>query len=264
MLPILTYNKIDMKSTLASILAPLCIFAMAILCPQQAVADVFQHSWQGKMGPGISFQINFEESTFGTLIGETTYFRKNGKVSVIHCYGMRIGDEDDDEISYFLTEYVGTKVCGYITLSLKGGRLEHGSWSLLDKVYEMYDMEEPDYIPFFDYFMPVGGPNDAAGEYSFTYATGNPSFPESGGHCTITMKGPDTIHWEMSQVTPNIAEASGDSKMTGPYFEGRHGDFTFEAYVDKQIIYVKDTSPANIETDDWGAWATIEGVYVRK
>lgn len=234
-------------------------------CALTASADVTPWAWEGKLGANISFRLEVEESTFGTLIGQTTYFRRNGKTSVIPCYGQRIEYEDDESIVFLLDEYDGTKQCGHFYIDLCEGKIVEGTWSLLDKTYEMEGMIDLEPVPGTEYlYRPISSIDEACGEYTFTYASGNPYMPEYGGSCTITKTGPNTIHWSMGQVTPNIAEAEGDSELHGAYFEGHFGEFTFEAYVDRRFIFVKNTNDGPIQMDDWGAHSTIAGIYVRE
>lgn len=231
-----------------------------------AMADVFNHSWNGKLGKDISFKLSFAESTFGTLIGETTYYRKNGKTAVIKCFGYRV-DYENGTHSFFLNEYDGTKVCGTFFIEVDNDdNFQSGTWSLVDKELQMNEIEESeDADEDKGFFSPVNSINEAVGEYDFTYATGNPYNPENGGNCEIKKKSPNTISWSMAQVTPNIAEANGESIFDNAYFKGEYEGFTFEAYVDKKFIYVKQTNTEPVEMEDyWGMAATIEGIYVRK
>lgn len=238
---------------------------LLLCCALTASADVTPWAWEGKLNGNISFRLEIEESTFGTLIGQTTYFRKNGKTAVIPCYGHRVEYDDDENIVFMLDEYDGTKQCGHFYIDLCEGKLVEGNWSLLNKTYEMSHMVDLEPIPGTEHlYHPVSNIDDACGEYSFIYDSGNEFTPEYGGSCTITKTGPNTIHWSMAQVTPNIAEAEGDSEFNGSYFVGHFGDFTFEAYVDRRFIYVKNTNDSPFEMDEWGAWSTIEGIYVRK
>lgn len=238
---------------------------LLLCCALTASADVIPWAWEGKLGANISFRLEVEESTFGTLIGRTTYLRKNGTTAVIPCFGHRIDYDNDDSIVFYLDEYDGTKQCGHFYIELRDGVIQEGNWSLLDKTYAMNSIVDLDPAPGTEHlYSPVSSVSEACGEYSFTYASGNDFMPEYGGSCTITKLGGNKIHWSMSQVTPNIAEAEGDSELHGGYFEGRFGEFTFEAYVDRRFIYVKNTNDGPVEMDEWGAWSTIEGVYVRE
>lgn len=243
------------------LLATLLLFC----CTLAASADVTPWAWEGKLGQNIRIRLEIEQSTFGTLIGQTTYYRKNGKTAVIPCYGYSIENDDDDTIVFILDEYDGTKQCGHYYMTLQGGELKSGSWSLLDKSYEMNSMVDLNPTPGTEHFYhPVSNIDEACGEYTFSYESGNAFMPEHGGNCTITKTGPNTIHWSMLQVTPNIAEAEGDSEFNGSYFKGHFGEFTFEAYVDRSFIYVKNTNDSPIHMSDWGNRATIAGIYIRE
>lgn len=237
------------------------IFTLALmLCSLIAIADVYTYSWTGKLGDNINFRLDLQESTFGTLIGEVTYFRKNGKVAKIPAYGYILNYEGQDECSYILNEYNGTKVCGTFFFEIKDGK-PVGTWNLLDKELEINnvlgcDDPETDEI---DFFNPATSAN-ATGNYEFSYSRGN-GLEDCGGSCSLKVIG-GKINWEMTQVTPNIAEGNGTSNFNNAYFTGKVSNFEFEAYVDKKFIYVKRTDNSG-PVDDWGMAATIEGIYVR-
>ena len=150
-----------------------------------------------------------------------------------------------------------------MTVVDNNGNFVKGNWSLVDKELNMKNIVElePDFGKRF--FHPTNNIKDAVGKYSFTYQTGNPNMPECGGHCyLVAEKG--KLHWMMGQVTPNIAEGEGMASFVDSGFKGSYQNFSFEAYVDEYFVYVWRTNPDEGQVDDWGAWATLEGVYVRE
>ncbi len=235
------------------------ILLMAFFGVLLAKADLKHYALEARLGESISLKLELQENSFGVLAGQSTYNRKNGSKSVISVFGNRL--DDDDDTTLLVQEYDGTKICGEFVLTLKKGAITEGRWSLNDKTYEMNSivMLEPDYSKRF--FHPVSSAAKAVGEYAFTYVSGNGD--ERGGHCDLKMVG-NRLKWDMAQVTPNIATGSGTSAFADSGFKGSVSEFKFEAYVDERFVYVKQTNPGEAEVDDWGAWATLQGLYVRK
>lgn len=242
------------------------LILILLLCSSlTASADVTPWAWDAKLGDNIRIRLEVEESTFGTLIGKTTYFRRNGKKAVIPCYGHCIKHDDDERIHFLLDEYVGIEQCGHFYIIILNGEIQEAYWTYHDKRYDMNSIVDLNPTPGTEYnYSPISNINEACGDYFFIEKTGNDFFPEYMGSCTITKTGPNTIHWSMGQVTPNIAEAEGDSEIDGAYFKGSFGNFKFEAYIDRRFIFVKNTNEAPFTMEDWGAWATIAGIYIRK
>jgi len=234
-----------------------------MLCSLVAMADVYSYSWSGKLGEKINFRLDLQESTFGTLIAEVTYFRKNGKVANIPAYGYVVNYDNGDS-AYILNEYDGNKICGTFFFNINDKGIMEGSWSLLDKELKMNDIAKKDdpESDNLDFFHPANNMKEAAGEYSFKYDRAKGLEPGLG-NCSLRKIDNNQIKWEMTQVTPNIAEAQGTGNFNNGYFTGKYCNFEFEAYVDKKFIYVKRTDESG-PVDDWGMAATIEGIYVRK
>ncbi|MDO5447964.1 MAG: hypothetical protein Q4F34_09320 [Prevotellaceae bacterium] len=241
------------------------VFTLFLMCCSLiAMADVQHFSWKGNLGDNISFQLDLQVNNVGAVAGETTYFRKNGKIAKIPVYGVQIRYENESSSALLVNEYDGNKQCGTFFISVdNNGNFMKGNWSLVDKELNMKNIVElePDFGKRF--FHPTNNIKDAVGKYSFTYQTGNPNMPECGGHCyLVAEKG--KLHWMMGQVTPNIAEGEGMASFVDSGFKGSYQNFSFEAYVDEYFVYVWRTNPDEGQVDDWGAWATLEGVYVRE
>lgn len=224
-----------------------------------AKADLTHYALEAKLGESIRVKLELQENNFGVLAGQSTYYRKNGSQSVISVFGYRI--DNDDDATLLLNEFDGIKICGDFTLTVKDGEITEGRWALNDKSYEMNSIVKlsPDYSQRF--FHPVSSASKAVGEYGFTYVGINGD--ERGGHCTLKMVG-NRLKWDMQQATPGLAQGTGTSVFADSGFKGREGTFKFEAYVDERFVYVKHLNPEDGGNEDWGAWATLQGLYVRK
>jgi len=220
------------------------------------------YAWQGKMGESISFRLELEQASNGLVIGETTYFRKNGKVSDIPVYGRYLKLEDGIEL--VLNEYANRKECGTIVITLdEKGNLLEGVWSHGEKTFAFNNVKKVgfSYGKHERFINPAVG-QQCNGEYGFSYASGNPNMPECGGYAKLKVNG-SSISWEMNQVTPNIAEGKGRSTLVGNTFSGQVSNFKFKAIVYKDCIYVIRTNPQDGQVEDFGAWATLEGIYIK-
>lgn len=236
----------------------LFVAAVVISFSLQAVT---RYAWTGKLGDNISIKLELEQNDFGAIAGQTTYYRKNGKVAYLPVYGHYWSSEYGQFLQ--VDEYDGNKVCGSFSIVLENGAFKSGEWLMKDKELKMNEVEAvaPDCQA--EFLKPIHSLLDAKGYYSFTYETGNPNMPECGGHCSLTPQG-KMLSWEMAQVTPNIAEGSGVSKLQGCYFYGKTCTFEFEAYVDKSFVFVRQTNPDAEACDNWGAFSTLQGIYVIK
>lgn len=220
------------------------------------------YAWEGTMGENITFRLELEKASNGLIIGETTYFRKNGKISDIPVYGRFCELEDGNEL--VLSEYNVRTECGTIIIMLDSkGNFESGEWSHGDKSYELNNMKA---VPFSfgkhqTFLFPVSGER-CNGEYGFSYKTGNPNMPEYGGYASLKVIG-NMLKWEMNQVTPNIAEGNGKSLYKGNTFSGKAGDFKFNAYTYRDCLYVVCTNPENAPFNSFGNNATLEGIYIK-
>ncbi len=222
------------------------------------------YAWQGKLGTDISFRLELEQASNGLVIGETTYFRKNGKTANIPVYGFYLHLEDGDEL--VLTEYDGRTACGTFIIEIdQNGELQCGKWSHLDKELDLNEINKVSfsYGKHEKFIYPATGAQ-CNGEYGFRYKTGNPNWDENGGYAELKVGiNGKQIKWEMNQVTPNIAEGSGTSALITNTFSGKVGSFKFKAYIYKDCLYVINTNPQDAPWDEFGAHATLEGIYLK-
>lgn len=235
----------------------LTLSLLALCYVMIAIASVKHYAWKGQLGTSINFKLEVQENEMGAIAGQTTYYRKNGKISVIPVYGHRINYRDATS-AIALNEYEGTKICGTFYILLKEKTVIEGNWHLMDRSYKMYVQNvTPNQSQRF--LQPITSLTQAKGEYSFTYDCGLED--PCGGSCTLKVFG-NKLKWDMVQVTPNIAEGTGTSMLQGSKFGGKTGNFHFVAYVDKHFVYVKRINDGPL--DDFGAHATLEGIYVRE
>ena len=183
---------------------------------------------------------------------------KNG----VDINGVAFKGEDGKDI-LFLREYDGSKECGTFYITLNGEWIEHGAWMLGEKNLEFNDLRNSTFSEgkHGTFFYPAEG-EEAVGYYAFNYHSDNPILAGPGGHAKLVQRG-SRLFWEMAQVTPNIAEGQGNSVLVGNKFNGRTGKFMFTAWAYKNCLYVKCLNPEEDFSDEFGAWATLEGIYIR-
>lgn len=240
------------------------IFLLTALFSQLQAKDVIvqRYAWDGKLGKDIHFRLEIERNSEGLVLGETSYFRKNGQITDIPVFGTYSKDDQGNEILY-LNEFDGNTQCGSFYIRVSGEWVKEGHWSLGEKILEFNDLENVgfSYGKNGTFFYPAEG-EAVNGYYSFTYPNDNPDMQMRGGHAELTVKG-SKVQWEMAQVTPNIAEGQGQSTLVGNKFSGNVGSFLFSAWVYQNCVYVKCLNPDAEPNEDFGAWATLEGIYVR-
>lgn len=235
---------------------------MALLCSLEAAALTItdRYAWKGTLGQRTSFRLELEQNANDLVMGQMTYYRRDGSVRKIAVYGTFIYSADGNWMA--LQEFVGTKICGYMSIVVDGTNMKEGTWSYGEKQLEMHDVQNVEMQHKQTFFQPADG-KGLHGEFSFTYDSSNPNFPEYGGNAVIATSG-QHLNWRMTQVTPNIAEGSGSTSFTGNTFADTYGNFKFRAWVYKDVLYVKRTNPEDGDCEDFGAWATLEGIYIRE
>lgn len=221
-----------------------------------------RYAWKGKLGSNISFKLEVEENINGLVVGETTYYRRNGSIRKLPVYGECISEQNGSK-TLILDEYDGTKVCGSFYIEQKGAKLISGSWNLNDKQLVMSNMVATTFslAEGKSRIVPATASN-IIGNFKFSYDSGNQSFPEHGGSAQISKSG-NTFKWYMCQVTPNIAEGEGKATFNGNTFTGKVGNFHFRAWVYDKLLFVKRLNPEAGPCDDFGAHATLAGIYIR-
>ncbi len=238
----------------------LLIFA---LCLQNVLMAQTKYSFRGRLGQDISFRMDLEQNSDGIVAGETTYYRKNGKVAKIPVYGwMKNADNQGfyNGDALFLTEYDGTKQCGTFVFGIDAQGLPvEGSWSWHEKELDINSVEKTIFPSGVKYLNPAKG-QTINGEYSFSY-TRSSGMEDCGGSCTLKYTN-GQVHYNVCTVTPNIAEEKKTAKLNGSYFTGSHDEYRYKAYIDRKFVCIWATNSGQV--DDWGAWATIDGIYVKK
>lgn len=227
-----------------------------------ALSIAARYAWKGKLGTNITFSLELERNINDLVIGETTYYRRNGTIRKLPVYGEYFIDDEGNE-SMFLNEYDGTKICGTFLLELKGNHIKEGQWRLGEKELGMTGMMSIDFsLPKTkSRFVPATASN-IAGEFSFSYNVDDSYLPERGGSAEISISG-NTLDWHMCQVTPNIAESEGNTTFTGNTFTDQTGKTRFRAWVYDKLLYVKRLNPEDGMDENFGMGASIEGIYIR-
>ena len=229
------------------------------ICCTTAMAE--KYAFKGTINKTISFRLELQTNAFGAVAGETTYYRKNGKVAHLPVYGSI--EKDGRDLLIFAHEYDGVDICGTFNLTIANGKLKEGKWNNDDKFLTISVTSYPPLSEVHDYLQPVTSPKDAEGEYGFSYSRGD-GLDDGGGFCTIKANGKG-ITYEMSTVTPNIAELpERQATIVNSQVSGSYSNFRYKAYLDKNFVYVKRTNPDGGQVEDWGAHATVEGYYVKK
>ena len=222
-----------------------------------------RYAWEGYLNATTHFRLELEQASNNLVIGEMTYFRKDGKVSDIPVYGTfrEIGDGE----WLLLHEFNGRKECGTITIDLGANDAVYaGSWSNGNKEMVMSKTEKVNFSEgkHQTFFHPAS-PAEMKGEFGFSYVKTEEPLVEGGGYVKITPYGDDMVRWEMNNISGGIAEASGESAIELNTFEGAYNNFEFRAFVYKDCVYVLRTNPDDGPIDDWGVAGTLEGVYIR-
>lgn len=216
-----------------------------------------QYAWTGKLGPSISFLLELEENYNGFVSGETTYYRKNGKQAHIRVYGS--ARHDGDYTTLMLNEYDGTRVCGHFNIQLNGEWITDGFWTLDEKNLQMNNLENVRFSRAS--FFHLVDATQAEGVYKFAYSRGK-GLDDGVGHAQLCARGGE-VAYTFCQVTPNIAEARGfDADPWGNNFSFAVGNACFVVQTYADCLYCYRTNPDDGPCEGFGAWATIEGVYI--
>ena len=222
-----------------------------------------RYAWEGYLNATTHFRLELEQGRNNLVIGEMTYFRKNGTVSDIPVYGVfrEIGDGE----WLLLHEYNGRKECGTITIDIGANdAIYAGTWSYGNKEMVMSKTEKVQFSEGkHETFFHPASPEEMKGEFGFSYVKSEEPLVEGGGYVKLTPYGDDMVRWEMNNISGGTAEASGESVIELNTFEGVYQNFEFRAFVYKDCIYVMRTNPDDGPIDDWGVAGTLEGVYLR-
>ena len=223
-------------------------------------------AWHGHLGQDIEVQIELQYDDYGFVAGQTTYFRKSGKTSVIPFAGYR--RYDDGRWDFSLVEHVGTKQCGFYEFTIDADdHLLGGFWAFGTRSYDFMEMLP---VSCNRTFLQPAIYGEAEGFYRFTVKSNNPEMPEYGGHADIHFEH-KYISYHFAQVCPNIAETYGteaevygntyyvsvplddDSGYSANYHVGNFSDF----------VIVKRENPERGLPEAFGAHTDIQGIYFR-
>lgn len=241
------------------------IIFLLFLISLSANAATKHYALKGKLGKNISFRLDLEEDIYhGIVMGQTTYYRKNGKIAKIKVRGFRQKMENADEnLRFFmLTEYNGTKICGNFVMTLEADdSFYRGSWVLGNREYEMNDMKllPTDDAPTF--FKPVDIEN-ASGIYEFSYSSGKAAMPELSGTLQLYAYR-DNIAYQVSQVSANTAGTIGTmAEIFKNRFYFSVDKASYDVFAFEDAVFVKRVNPQTGHPDSFGANAEIEGCYI--
>lgn len=240
------------------------ILFLLLLISLSANAANKHYAFKGKLGKNISFRLDFEEDTYhGIMIGQTTYYRKNGKIAKIKAYGIRQKQEGEGENNnvFTLTEFDGIKMCGNIVLYLNAdGSFDEGSWFFGGREYKMNDIEvlSGDDSPVF--FKPVDI-EKASGVYRFSCPSGN-MYDYGGTFQMYYYRG--NVGYSACQVTPNIAETTGKA---AEIFQNRFyfnvDNASYDVFAFEDVLFVERSNPQTGPVESFGANADVAGIYVK-
>ena|GEM_PF-1905099 len=227
-------------------------------------AIIKRYAWEGYLDATTHFRLELEQANNNLVIGEMTYFRKNGKVSDIPVYGTfrEIGDGE----WLLLHEYNERKECGTITIDIGANdAIYAGTWSNGNKEMKMTKTEKVSFSEGkHETFFQPASPAEMTGEFGFSYVKSEEPLVEGGGYAKLTPYGSDMVRWEMNNISSGIAEANGESVIEFNTFMGNYQNFDFRAFVYKDCLYIMRTNPDDGRVEDWGVAGTLEGIYLRK
>lgn len=224
-----------------------------------AYADTTHFAFKGKMGDDISFRIDLEMDNYRKYVmGETTYYRKNGKTSVIKVYGKcyDVEYEGDDLYSFMLSEFNGTKECGHIQLITNDETFDSGLWSFGEKMYEMKDMKA----------VPSNGRSylrpqvlsEADGVYKFS-AAGIEQIPDRNGTLQLRSTNHD-VAYTLSMNPDDPDETSGkfyDNWQNDEHLYTPTSKIVLTAY--EGVVFV-ESEPTSEDMDP--SYTDYEGIYI--
>jgi len=239
-------------------------------------ADVLgEYYFEGTLGDKIPITLTFAVNGDEIAVGEITY-TKNKNAKPILIVGML-----NDGGLYTLAEYMPDgNITGWLSFRINdsfadGPVLYDGTWTN-PKNYKSYDINvtsipdsyNADYSRFYDYAKP----EDVAGEYSYrewNAANGQ----ERMGYAKFTTAGEHKVNFDISVVTPNIAEGHnapdrpaelGKYTYNFFYYENLNDcGYSFSAYFYKRFVVIITNSPQPESNNCFGMGATLEGVYIK-
>lgn len=244
------------------------LFALTLLVTSMSAQNaVNTYAYNAKFkNSKITVNIWFEENADGLLSGEIVYTSSKRKTP------MRVlgsSSVDNGIKSFHLTEFQKDGLnSGHIQINRK---LSSGA---IDGTWNNYD--DPDKPVSYDMVLtPVPFPKDKGGTLIYSSApAGKYSYfhkhfwkGELGGSVEINnLKGDfDRMSVSISKNDPNLADYEGKLVFKNGVFHGslESCDITFDVYVFPDFVRVIYTSGEDKECDDFGAFTTLEGFYLK-
>ncbi len=240
------------------------LFLLFFLVSVVATAANKRYSFKGKLGADINFRIDLEEEDYTNVVmGQMTYYRKNGKTSKIKVFGTSTKTVifDDDYKELYLNEYNGTKICGDIHMLITAdGIFDNGTWSFNDKVLTMENVEKISNSP--SMMLPTRNLDEAQGVYEYSIPTGNAQMPEYGGQLQLYVQGKN-FAYSFSVATPNIAKVNArTSEFFRNCFYFYAGDVQYRMLSYDGVIYISRNNTHKGQNEAFGKGADIEGFYI--
>lgn len=242
------------------ILFLLCIISLSVNAANK------RYALKGKLGKSISFRLDIEEDTYhGILIGQTTYYRKNGNVAKIKAYGIQ-HKQDDTNPNYrilTLSEFDGTRICGNIVVTLNAdGSFSEGVWYFDGREYDMNNIKMLPENECPTLFNPVDI-EKASGVYRFFCPAGKMSVREYGGTFQMYYYR-NNVAYSACQVTPNIAETKGKmAEIFANQFYFYVDNASYDVFAFEDAVIVKRTNPQVGPVESFGAYVDVEGIYMK-
>lgn len=249
---------------LAVLMSGICISVSAQPEEDNPFGMMKRYAWEGYLDGDIHFRLEAEQAFNNLVIGEMTYFRKNGEVSDIPVYGCFTEIGDGEWLQ--LKEFDKQTECGIIAIDLGVEDVIYaGAWFYGDKELRMSNTKKVSFSEgkHATFLKPVYT-NDIAGEYGFKYYKSLEPKIEGGGYAKLEVIDGSKVKWRMSTNVSGIAESEGVAEIQGNTFTGEHLNFRFMAYVYEDCLYVVRTNPDDGPVEDWGVAGSLEGIYLRK
>lgn len=254
----------------------LILFAMSLTLAWADTSYQGYFSLNGKMGAGITFRIDAQFWGDGPclVVGQTTYFRKNGQEAHIKIYGSM----DDDFCSLY--EYVDNRVCGHFEVKnmppltdfepfhqVEGTKIE-GLWGYNGTVYDFQNVTLEHYADVeYDFLKhPDWNWDRLSGLYGFRK---NTSDGESFADLMMIVNA-DSVIWRFNYNDAELGTGGEFEQVTKGYghADGVHEncfnvtvdgvEYAIEPMDDVLMISLAGELPE--ETDDF---IDLRGVYPR-
>ncbi|MBR5028837.1 MAG: hypothetical protein IKX51_06425 [Bacteroidales bacterium] len=253
-----------------------CLFIIISLFAQLSIADVLgEYFFMGTLGDKIPIELAFSVNGEYLVVGEITYTKnKNAKPILL------VGDVNDDGL-YTIAEYMSDgNITGWLSFRINdsfadGPVLYDGTWTNPKnyKSYEINVRSDPDsYKADYSRFYEYATPEEVAGEYQYRESNAA-NGQERMGYAKFTNAGEHKLNFDISVVTPNIAEGHnapdrpavlGKFTYNFFYYENLNDcGYGFSAHFYKRFVVIRTISPQPESINCFGMGATLEGVYIK-